>query len=220
MSKRTRLFKKRILSILISAFFILYSGCSSSNAVENIDACGKNIVFFGDSITSGIGADKGEDFPSLIAKKISVPIVNAGKAADTTFDALKRLEDILDQDPFIVVVEFGGNDYLNRIFLKDTIANLDKIVVTIQDRGAMVVLISPNTTFFLKGYLKEYQHIAKRRKAVLIANSLAGILDNPTLKSDHIHPNAQGYKILSERILKVLMPLIEKNKLLRKKEIS
>ena len=69
------------------------------------------IIFFGDSLTTGVGAKAGEDFPSVIAKELSLTnVVNAGVSGDTTADALARLKtDVLDKNPSLVIVFLGGN---------------------------------------------------------------------------------------------------------------
>ncbi|MBI5145140.1 MAG: hypothetical protein HZA27_03030, partial [Candidatus Omnitrophica bacterium] len=52
-------------------------GCAKRE-IKNIDAKGKTIVCFGDSITFGYGVQPGEDYPAALAKIINFPVVNAG----------------------------------------------------------------------------------------------------------------------------------------------
>ena len=96
------------------------SGCAE-NKIKNIDSHGGNIICFGDSITFGYGAEKGEDFPRALSKMLDIPVINSGLDGDDTISALKRLEnDVLDRDPLLVVIEFGGNDFLRKVALEAT----------------------------------------------------------------------------------------------------
>ena len=194
------------------SFLILLSGCSSIPPVANIDSRGSQIVCFGDSLTAGEGAGQGEDYPSRVAAVVTYPVINAGISGDTTEDALARLErDVLSQDPLLVVVILGGNDFLRHYPHQQTFGNLEKIIQRIQGRGAMVVLASVQGGLFGDVYRKDYLRLAKQYKAAFIPNILAGIISNPSLKSDEIHPNAAGYQKMADRIVEAARPLLEEN---------
>src|SRR3990167_9273300 len=123
----------------IFIFSFLSAGCGFHPSAVSLE--GKSIICFGDSITEGVGAGPGEDFPSLLAEKFGRPVINAGKGGETTYDALKRLpSDVLERNPGLVIVEFGGNDYLQKIPKEETFKNLEEIISKIQDRGATAVL--------------------------------------------------------------------------------
>jgi len=184
--------------------------------IKNIDSSGKTIVCFGNSLTYGYGAEKGFDYPSWLQKMTNFPVINAGRNGDTTFDALKRLKsDVLEKDPFLVIVEFGGNDLLKGISQKQTIRNIEEIIKEIQHAGVMVVLVEPGMGVFKTKYLKSYKRVARKYHALFIPNILKGILTDPRLKYDYIHPNSQGYKIMTERIFKEI-ELVLKYKIKRR----
>ncbi len=207
---------KRVFFILTLGTLALYLGCAKE--IKNLDSRGENIVCFGDSLTSGEGAGRGEDFPSILAKSLSVPVINAGRPGDTTFSALERLEtDVLRQSPLLVILEFGGNDFLQKIPPEDTFKNLEEMIKRIQEKKAMVALCEIRAGIILKGFSKEYRRLAKKHKVILIPDLLGRVFTNPSLKSDFIHPNAEGYKIMAGRILKKIQPVIQRNTQLRDK---
>jgi lysophospholipase L1-like esterase len=45
---------------------------------------------------------------------------------------------------------------------------------------------------------------------------LSGIITNPRLKSDFIHPNADGYKVIAQRIYRLILPYLNQNSLRKK----
>lgn len=193
---------------LIFSLTQLY-GCGTG--IANRASAGKEIICFGDSITVGAGSTQGNDYPSLLSKQLNMPVINAGVDGDTTEEALKRIEsDVLARDPRLVIVELSGNDFLQGMPTAQTLGNLDKMVEMIQQKGAMVVLVHVTAGYFGDNYLDGFKQIAKKRRALLIPNILRGIFTNPLFKSDEIHPNDDGYRIIADRIYKAIKPLLKR----------
>ncbi len=55
-----------------------------------------------------------------------------------------------------------------------------------------------------------YERIAEEEGCLLVRDVLDGILSDPSLRSDQIHPNARGYAILAGRVADPLRELIER----------
>jgi acyl-CoA thioesterase I len=179
--------------------------------VKNLDSRGTSIITFGDSLTAGYGADAGEDYPSQLAKRLGTTIINAGVSGDTTESALARVNaDAIARNPRIVIVGLGGNDFLQSVPIATTEANLRTMVERIQRAGAMVVLLSFRFPSLNADYESMYAKLARDERCLLVPNVLAGILTDPALKSDEIHPNARGYALMAERIAPPLAKLITK----------
>ena len=196
------------VAVIVAVWLIWPSPYSK---VANLDSTGTAIVAFGDSLTAGYGAQPGDDYPSRLSQRISVPIVNAGVSGDTTDSALMRLDtDVLSQSPRIVIIGLGGNDFLRSVPVATTEANLRSIVRQVQGAGAMAVLLEFTFPSFNANYEDMYDRVAKEEKALLVEGVLSGILRDPALKSDEIHPNARGYDLMAERISGPLGKLIRK----------
>jgi acyl-CoA thioesterase-1 len=179
--------------------------------VRNLDSAGHAIIAFGDSLTAGYGAGPGEDYPSRLSARIGVSVINAGVSGDTTESALARIEpDVLTRDPRIVIIGLGGNDFLGNVPIARTETNLRTIVQQVQAAGAMVVLLGFRFPGFRGDYEAMYKRIAKDERCLFIPNLLRGILTEPKLKSDEIHPNAAGYDLMAERIDGPMKKLLEK----------
>lgn len=192
---------------------ILPSACDrggSFSDIRNLQSRGQSVICFGDSLTEGVGAGNSEDYPSVLARRLQVPIINAGRRGDTSADGLTRLEqDVLARNPRLVIVLFGGNDFLRQVPLSETKKNLAAIVQRIQERGAMVALVGMRLGLFTDEYGPIYEEIAKQQGVLYIPEVLKGILSDPRLKSDSIHPNSAGYQLMAERILEQVKPLLE-----------
>ncbi|HYH09517.1 MAG TPA: arylesterase [Thermoanaerobaculia bacterium] len=182
-----------------------------STNVRNLESRGTAVIAFGDSLTAGVGASDGNDYVSRVASQTGLDIANAGVSGDTTEDALARIErDVLARDPRIVIVGLGGNDFLRQVPMATTEANLRTIVRQIQDAGAMVVLLGFSFPSFGPRYEDMYEKVAEDTGCLLVPDVLDGILNNPKLKSDEIHPNADGYALLAERVAGPLAKLKER----------
>ncbi|MCM8771369.1 MAG: GDSL-type esterase/lipase family protein [Candidatus Omnitrophica bacterium] len=199
----------RLWSVLFISFFLI--GCGQR--IANLDSRGVNIICFGNSITQGQGANPGHDYPALLSQKLDLPVINAGVSGDTTRDALARVQkDVLEKNPRLVIVEFGGNDFLQGLPKEETLSNIERIVGLIQQQGAIVVLAQVRAGLWQDEYLAGFRRIARQRKALLVPNILGGILFNPDLKSDQIHPNDAGYALIAEKIYRAIKPLLEHHK--------
>ena len=185
--------------VLIVLAWVLWP--SSDLNVANLQSSGSAVIAFGDSITAGIGAGAGEDYPSQLSQRIGLTVLNAGLSGDSSESALARIErDVLARDPRIVIVGLGGNDFLRRIAMTETEANLREIIRKIQGKGAMVVLLGFTFPSLSESYEDMYERVAREEKALLIPEILEDILSSPSLRSDPIHPNASGYAEIADRI--------------------
>lgn len=191
--------------------FLLSAGCGANyDRVANLGNAGDVLVCFGDSITRGYGVQAEQAYPSQLSRLLHRPVVNAGRDGDTTGSALNRLErDVLSHRPRVVVVELGGNDLLNRVPREETLSNLEQIVARCVAAGSMVVLVHAKFGIWSDPFADGFEDVAKRHGAVVVWKSLSGILGNTKLMHDQIHPNADGHRLLAERVAAVVEPLLE-----------
>ena len=167
------------------------------------------MVCFGDSLTEGVGADKDENYPAILARGLAYPVINSGRSGDTSAAALARIEaDVLAHNPRLVIVLLGGNDFLQQIPLSETRTHLGEIIHRIQEGGAIVVLVGMRLGLFTDEYGPLFKEMAEKHHALLVAEALKGILSDPQLRSDPIHPNAAGYRLLAEKVLHAIKPLL------------
>ncbi len=188
---------------------VLFSGCVRYK-IKNIDSKGREIICFGDSITAGLGVSEEESYPRILSELLDSPVVNAGYSGDTSLDGIGRLErDVLSFRPRLVIIEFGGNDFLKKMPLSQTINNIRMMIERIQDSGAMVAIADISSGLIMRGYRKAYKRLAHQTRAIFIPSLLKDIISDPLLKVDHFHPNARGYRIIAERIYQVIYPYLK-----------
>jgi len=194
------------------------------NAVESkleTKSESKVILFFGNSLTAGMGLDPNEAFPALIQEKVdslqlAYKVVNAGLSGETTASGKNRLGWVLNSEIDVFVLELGANDGLRGISLEETRRNLQEIIDVVKQKN-------PNTTIILAGmqippnmgqdYTSEFRDIfpdlAKKNKIGLIPFLLEDVAGNPELNQpDGIHPTAEGQKIIANNIWPIIAKTI------------
>lgn len=183
----------------------------------------KVILFFGNSLTAGMGLDTNEAFPALVQQRLDslgydYEVVNAGLSGETTASGKNRIDWILKQNVDIFVLELGANDGLRGIPLSETRQNLQEIIETVRSKNSEVKIIlagmqiPPNMG---QDYTSEFKRIfpelAVKNDVALIPFLLEGVAGNPALNQpDGIHPTAEGYKIVMENVWEVLEGMLKK----------
>lgn len=191
--------KLAVASLLI----LLLSACSGPKLTPL--APDSVILAFGDSLTFGKGAADGQDYPSQLALLTGRKVVNAGISGETTAEGLARFESVLNQSaPELIILLEGGNDILRNQDLAATKNNLQSMITIAQNRAIDVVLVAvPSKQLFLSP-ASFYRQLADINNLVLLEDTLSDLLKNPAMKSDTVHLNAAGYRVLAEQVYQQL----------------
>ena len=190
--------------VLLALLCPLLAGCGERPKLERLPESAV-VLAFGDSLTFGTGANEDESYPARLEKLIGRRVARAGVPGEITAQALARLPATLDEHrPQLLVLCTGGNDFLQRLDQRQAENNVRAMVKLARDRGIGVVLIgTPEPGLMLKppGF---YSAIAKQFRVPYEAAVIRDVLKDENLKSDPIHPNARGYRVIAERLAAVL----------------
>lgn len=201
-----------LLSASLSASGLFLAACRPT--APNLDSPGKAIVCLGDSITAGVGAGTGESYPDRLAASLGVPIVNAGVPGDTAAQGLARVEGVLGENPWLVVVELGGNDFLQRVPIESTERSLRALLQRLLDAHVVPVLVEVRPPLIGGRYGDLFDELAHDFRVPMV-EALPEILADRSLKSDEVHPNAEGYRRLAEAVAEEVAPLVAAHAKLR-----
>ncbi len=190
-----------LVVIVVAGLFWWVRG--GKTQVKNFPNANRAVVAFGDSLTAGYGASAGQSYPDVLAKKINRPVINLGLSGDTAAHAPTRLPDVLAQRPYMVLIEFGANDFMRKQSRQAAVNAVAQIVDEVQRAGAIAVIVDTGGPG-MGEYTKEYKKIAKEKGALFVPGIMKGIFFKPSLKSDQIHPNAQGYAKVADKVYKVI----------------
>jgi acyl-CoA thioesterase I len=172
------------------------------------------ILAFGDSLTSGYGAPPGLGYPEQLQKKLdasgySYRVVNMGVPGDTTASGRTRMNRALALNPAIVILELGGNDSSSGLTLTQTGTNLEEMIRMFRNGGTLIVLAQVDSELS-----KVFTELGRKYSLTSIRSFLDGVEDNPKLMiGDGLHPNAEGYTIITNTVMKAISPLLKKQPL-------
>lgn len=189
--------------IFIVLFLFFLFGCSKQEIV-NYPAKEGPIVAFGDSLTYGNGVEAKDAYPALLEDMWHREVINLGISGDTSLQGAARKDEIAKYHPSFVLIEFSANDFFKKIPREQTKAALEDIVDYVQNIGAVAVLIDTGGNSLMESYKKMIKKIAKEKRAIYIDGIMDDIFNNRNLKSDSVHPNEEGYKIIAQKIDKAL----------------
>ena len=184
---------------------LLLVGCGPS--VPSLPKLETNAVVlaFGDSLTHGTGASPEESYPAVLAKLIGRKVVGSGVPGEVSETGLRRLPDVLDEvKPRLLILCHGGNDFLQRLDEAGAARNVRAMATLARDRGIAVAIVATPKPGLGVSRVAFYEALG-RELAIPVENDvLAEVLGSRKLKSDLVHPNAEGYRRIADAVAKLL----------------
>jgi acyl-CoA thioesterase I len=186
------------------AALLLASGCGQQAKLAPL-APDAVLLAFGDSLTFGTGANESESYPAQLEKLTGRRVVREGVPGEVSATGLARLQGVLDEHrPRLLLLCHGGNDFLRRLPKTEAAANVRAMVQLARSRGVEVLLIGTPEFGLLLSPPDFYAQIAKDFRIPYEDGALSTILRDPNLKSDQVHPNAAGYRLMAQRVHELL----------------
>jgi acyl-CoA thioesterase-1 len=221
---------RNIFNIIVISFLTL-TGCGSgdnktvdtesTDSLAITDTISKTILFFGNSLTAGLGVEPEEAFPAIIENKIDslklpYTVINAGLSGETTAAGKARINWLLKQRVDVFVLELGANDGLRGIPVSETSKNLQSIVDQVKGKYPAVKLVMtgmevpPNMGGkYASEFRIIFKQIAEKNNMFLVPFLLDKVGGVPDLNQpDGIHPTPEGHKILAENVWVVLKDVL------------
>jgi acyl-CoA thioesterase-1 len=179
------------------------------------------ILAFGDSLTAGYGVPHGSGYPEQLQRKLDslgykYRIVNMGISGDTTSGGRARMQAALNVMPSIVILELGANDGLRGMPVPEMQANLEEIITQFRKTGVKVVLAGMTLprnygAAYVKSFEDVFRGLATKYNLPLIPFFLEGVAGNPKYTlADFMHPNAEGYTLVTDIVMKTLESVLKK----------
>jgi len=195
-----------IKNIIATVMLIYLSACTQAEPVYNKLTSDGVILAFGDSLTYGTGASPANSYPAILSQLTGHSVINAGIPGEISEHGLRRLPSLLDQhQPELLILTHGANDILRKLPLDKARKNLEAMVQLAQQRNIKVVMLAvPSFNVLLLNSAPFYSEVAEAYDVPIDLDTLADIIGQRSLKSDTVHPNDAGYRVMAENIFKLL----------------
>ena len=186
-------------------FVVLLSACGDDAPSISKLPSDAVILAFGDSLTHGNGAKENESYPAVVHELTGRKVINAGISGEESEPGLNRLPGLLEQHkPQLLILCHGGNDLLRKKDINKMESNIRNMIQLAKDKNIPVVMLGvPKPGLFLSSF-EVYKKIADSMKVVFIEDLIPDVLGDNGLRSDTVHPNKEGYRVMAETINSVL----------------
>src|SRR5689334_15573047 len=179
------------------------------------------ILAFGDSLTAGYGVPHGSSYPDQLQRKLDslgykYRVINMGISGDTTSGGRARMQAALNVMPSIVILELGANDGLRGMPIPAMQVNLEQMITDFQKTHAKVILAGMTLPrnygeAYVKSFEEVFRNLATKYHLPLIPFFLEGVAGIPKYTlPDFLHPNAEGYTLVTDIVMKTLEPVLKK----------
>jgi len=183
---------------------LLVAGCSKAPTLHRL-APDAVVLAFGDSLTYGTGAAENESYPAQLERLIGRRVIDDGVPGELSAAGLARLPGALERyKPSLLILCHGGNDLLRRLGKRRAAEHVRAMVRLAKERGVDVVLLGapePSLTVTPPAF---YAEIAHQFHIPYDGKVIGRVLRDPALKSDPIHPDAGGYRVIAEHVAELL----------------
>lgn len=185
-----------------------------------------NVACIGDSITQGVGAEKGQSYPSQLQAMLGDPwkVGNFGvsgrtllKKGDHPYWNEKAYQNALASSPDVVVIMLGTNDTKpqNWKFESEFVADYTELVKSFQALASKPRVYVcrpcpvPEPGLYgingagVKEEIKRIDQLAKEMNLGVI-DMYAALEDKPQMLPDKVHPNTEGAGEMAKAAFKAL----------------
>ncbi|WP_233491499.1 GDSL-type esterase/lipase family protein [Wohlfahrtiimonas sp. G9077] len=200
MQRWIRLFMIGMIALIVQA---------CDNNVIRYEPLGQDakVLAFGDSITLGYGVGAQESYPYVLSELSGWQVINAGIGGETAEAANNRIDAAMVQhQPKLVLIELGGNDFLNNVEPSAVKENLRRIIRRVKRHNAIPVLIAIpalSSSMMVTTNIEDapiYADLAREEEINVVPDVFSMLLRTPRYKKDLVHPNGEGYRVLGEAI--------------------
>lgn len=182
------------------------------------------VLALGDSVTSGYGLAQEQAYPAVLQELLAqagqpAEVINAGVSGDTTAGGLARLPGYYppnaSRPPDLLILELGANDAIQRLALEGVEANLDSVLAFARMRGSRILLTGigagiKRTDAYRTAFEDIYRRLAEKHGVAYYPRIGDGVRGDPRyVQADGAHPNAEGARIIADRLLPFVLRLLQ-----------
>jgi lysophospholipase L1-like esterase len=164
------------------------------------------LYVIGDSISAGIGSERGRAWPGILAAERRVQVIDLSRAGSTIADAMRHLQSERLSDG-LVFLEIGGNDMIAHAGAEQFGTDLDALARRVCAPGRQVVMLELPLFPFDNAYGIEQRRVASQYGLLLIPRRFfVRVLGAPGATLDGIHLSATGQRRMAQMVWELVGP--------------
>ena len=178
------------------------------------------ILIFGDSLSAGYGIERGEEWASLLQKRLQhtkydYRVSNLSISGETTSGGLERLNAaLMETRPEILILALGTNDGLRGISMAEMKNNLQAMIDQALAEHIRVILVGMHLpsnygSTYTELFYQQYTRLVRDNPVTFLPFLLENIGENIKLfQADGMHPLASAQPQIMDNIWQILTPLL------------
>jgi len=176
------------------------------------------IAFVGDSVTFGHLVKENERFSEvtrdlLKEKGIEIEVINKGVNCQTTEGSLHTVIDLVSHQKFeIVVIGAGINDASIKVPYEIIKDHYEKMINLLLLCHVKIIIGIVEPFYIIPAYTEIFHELYKHLAHKYPHLKFFALLSTDILQYhciDIVHPNPEGHKIIADRLVKTLLPLVD-----------
>ncbi|QDT97557.1 SGNH/GDSL hydrolase family protein [Gimesia aquarii] len=166
----------------------------------------RSMTVIGDSVTSGLGNDKIETWPRILAREHDLQVQDISHVGDTVSTALKRVQKE-PVDPSIVLLEIGGNDILGSTTTEQFVKNLEALLTELAAPDRQLIMLELPLPPFYHEYGRTQRNLAQKYDVALVPKRIfLSILAGGESTLDSIHLSEAGHQNMADVVWGLVKP--------------
>lgn len=209
-SRRERFVSNRLVRLIRATAALASAACLivewPYHLMPDVPPLGRPVLgVVADSVTAGMGEDRGSTWPALLAKRHGITVHDHSVMGATVKSALKQANQITT-DEQLVLLEIGGNDLLGGTTPDAFEAGLQELLRQVCRPGRVVIMLELPLPPGYNRFGLIQRRLARRYGVLLVPRRvLLGVLLQDGATVDTIHLSPEGHSRMAEVLWKVLL---------------
>jgi acyl-CoA thioesterase-1 len=167
------------------------------------------LYLFGDSVSAGVGDERSQNWPELLARAHSVEMSNFSVPGATVAVALRQANGAQLEEG-IVFLEIGGNDLLGSTTAADFEQSLDQLFNRVCGAEREVLMFELPLPPLSNAYGRIQRRLAAIHQVQLIPKRVfIDVLTTDGATLDSIHLSQRGHERMAEAVWSIIRPAYE-----------
>lgn len=166
----------------------------------------QSMTVIGDSVTAGLGDEKTETWPRILAREHGIIVQDLSHVGDTVAAARKRVAEAQIDSP-LVLLEIGGNDILGSTTPAQFEKNLEALISELESPGRQLVMLELPLPPFYHEFGRIQRKLSRKYDVKLVPKRvLLSILAGGDATLDSIHLSQAGQQQMADVIWNIVGP--------------